>query len=216
MVASQVENTDRKSGFQYEDGHVIASLEYGSVSKFTYKGDGLVRDEKTDGKSGIATTYTETATCDGLGRIVTVDRAVMGSTKWVYTYEYYGDTFNLKSRKSESGPYIRTYYFNEEGFVTSVESADSNTGESKTASFAYERVDDKNIACIYTDFDGNIKKLLLAYDDNGNIMYVVDEKDVVDCLYEKIDNPTPWVFTATNSSEAMLGYTTRALFDTEA
>lgn len=216
IVASRVRDTDRESGYKYENGNLIASLEYNSVSEFAYKDNGLTRDERTDGNSGIATTYTEKATCDELGRIVTIERIWQGATRWKRTYTYFDNTMNLKTETEESGPYTTITEYNEQGYVVVIKKTDGNTNKSEEATFTYEEIDDKTLGFEYKDYEGKAAKYYILFDEDGNVGSITDGTTYVDFLYEKVNNPSAWLFTETGSSTPMLGYTTRKLFDTEA
>lgn len=210
ISASQVRDTDRKSDYKYENGVLTSEFEYGGISDYTYKEAGLVREEKTDGNNGIATTYIEEASCDDLGRIISVSRSWRGSVVCRNSYEYYGDTLNLKTHteiRPGSGS-TRIEEYDEDGFITSI------TEDGKTATFTYSILDEEFIGFEYVDFDGEVSRLSLSLDENGNVQTIYDGKQYIDFVYEEVSNPTAWLFTETASSIPMIGYTTRALFDT--
>ena len=215
MVGSRLRDSDVESRYDYDEHNLIASFQYGGASTFTYKNDGMTREERPDGQStGFTGTYTENASCDELGRIVRVEREAMGNTVWVDSYTYYGDTFNLETHTEESSGTSRIVSYNEDGFVTSIEVINTNKGESATATFAYEKIDEAALGFEYTDFDGTASQYVMLLDDSGNIVSISDGTLYVDFIYEAIEQPSAWVFTETNEGEAMLGYTTRQLFDT--
>lgn len=213
LIASQVRGSERRSAYKYEHGNLIANFEYDSVSEYAYSSGGLTRQEKTDGNNGIATTYTENAICDERGRITSVERTESSGAYWKFNYTYYGDTLKLKTLISQSNS-TRVTEYNEDGFVTSIEETSGYNNESERATFVYELIDDDNIRFIYTNFKGETSAYYIFLDENGNVGSITDGTTYVDFLYEEIIDPSAWLFTETDSSTAMCGYTTRALFDT--
>lgn len=220
LVGSVVRDGETESRFKYDDHNLIASLTYGSTSEYTYKDGGLTLEEFNHGEDGsVPGTFTSKATVDDLGRITNVSRSFEGvDSSWVYAYSYYDDTTKLKTMTLDSG-WSRTVEYNEDGYVTSITLTNPNTKVTKTATFAYEDLGDDGSGQMYgmeyTDFDGNAARFMMGLDKNGNIQTIYDGTTFIDYLYEEVKKPSAWIFTETNRSQALLGYTTRAILDTE-
>lgn len=207
LVASRVRDENVESRYRYDSGLLTAELEYNSLSEYTYKDGGLTREQKTDGNNGVAGTYIENATCDKQGRITSVERSFKG-TVWKYSYSYYGDTLNLKTYTKDSSG-TTTIEFDEQGYITTIQKSSG-----KTASFSYQQLSDDELGIVYTDFDGAQTKAIAIIDENGNIATITDGATYVDYLYEEVSTPSAWLFTETDISQQMIGYTSRWLFET--
>lgn len=220
LVGSVVRDGDKESRFKYDDHNLVADLTYRSTHEYTYKDGGLTREEYDHGEGGtVPGTSISKATVDELGRITKVNGSIEGfDTSWVYTYSYYEDTMKLKTM-TEDGSWIRTVEYNEDGYVTSITLTNPNTEATKSATFTYEDLGVDEVGQVYgmeyTDFDGNVARFMIGLDENGNIQTIYDGATYVDYLYEEVKEPSAWIYTETNRSQALLGYTTRTILDTE-
>lgn len=215
---SQVrDDPDRLSAFEYEDGRLVESYEYESVSSYTYENsaNSLFREEMADGNNGLPGPYDETATLDDKGRIVSMLKEFQGSTMAESNYTYYGDTANLKTEEAVSGPYVTTTTFSEDGWVVSREKFNANDNSVQVATFEYDEIEDGMVALVYTDYNGSPNNYVIGLDDDGNIETIYDGETYVDFVYEEIENPSAWLLTETSTSAPMLGYTTRRILDAE-
>ena len=220
LVGSAVRDDEKESRYKYDDHNLIANLTYGSTHEFTYKDGGLTLEKYDHGEGGtVPSTSIAKATVDDLGRITRVDGSIKGfDTSWVYTYSYYDDTMKLKTMMDLGSREIRTLEFDEDGYVTSITLTNPNTEETKTATFTYEDLGDDGSGQVYgmeyTDFDGNVARFMIGLDQNGNIQTIYDGTTYVDYLYEEVREPSAWIYTETDRSQALLGYTTRTILDT--